>query len=69
MLVLVVVWLAVTVAAAHDCELQPEPSLQAAPKSPGDNFYRLIINGDVERYAPNQRYVGESTDTGAGLNT
>lgn len=50
----VVVCLAVSLAAAHGCELQPA---DAAPKSPGDNFYRLIVNGDVERYAPGQRYI------------
>lgn len=38
------------------CELSL--GVGAAPKSPGDNFYRLIINGDVERYAPGERYVG-----------
>ncbi|XP_050679817.1 spondin-1 isoform X2 [Leptidea sinapis] len=37
------------------CELSP--SYDAAPKSPGDNFYKLIVNGQVERYAPEQRYV------------
>lgn len=42
---------------AQDCALRPGDS--AAPKSPGDNFYRLILNGDLERYAPGQRYVGE----------
>ncbi|XP_038213109.1 spondin-1 isoform X2 [Zerene cesonia] len=49
-------WLvALCVASALGCELTPpdDPS----PKSPGDNFYRLIINGEVERYAPDQRYV------------
>lgn len=41
---------------AQACELKPrEP---ASPKSPGDNFYRLIVNGEVERYAPGERYVG-----------
>ncbi|CAH0669422.1 unnamed protein product [Spodoptera exigua] len=40
---------------AQACELRPrEP---ARPKSPGDNFYRLIVNGEVERYAPGERYV------------
>lgn len=29
----------------------------AADKSPGDNHYRLVINGNVERYAPQHRYV------------
>lgn len=42
-------------AAAHGCELSPGPGV--SPKSPGDNFYRLIINGEVERYAPGERYV------------
>ncbi|XP_022829303.1 spondin-1 [Spodoptera litura] len=48
---------AVLLVAAHAqaCELKPrEP---ARPKSPGDNFYRLIVNGEVERYAPGERYV------------
>ncbi|KAG6460169.1 hypothetical protein O3G_MSEX011826 [Manduca sexta] len=43
------------VAAALGCELTPGPG--NAPKSPGDNFYRLLINGEVERYAPGERYV------------
>ncbi|CAB3235618.1 unnamed protein product [Arctia plantaginis] len=47
-----VLWCA---AATHGCELNF--GVGAAPKSPGDNFYRLIINGDVERYAPGERYV------------
>ncbi|XP_037968120.2 spondin-1 [Plutella xylostella] len=46
---------AAAAAAAQDCALRPGDS--AAPKSPGDNFYRLILNGDLERYAPGQRYV------------
>ncbi|CAG9563203.1 unnamed protein product [Danaus chrysippus] len=37
------------------CELHPGEG--AGEKSPGDNFYRVIINGDVERYTPEQRYV------------
>ncbi|XP_052738249.1 spondin-1 [Bicyclus anynana] len=42
-------------AAALGCELVPGE--HARPKSPGDNFYRILINGEVERYAPEQRYV------------
>nr|XP_049697073.1 spondin-1 [Helicoverpa armigera]XP_049697074.1 spondin-1 [Helicoverpa armigera]XP_049697075.1 spondin-1 [Helicoverpa armigera]XP_049697076.1 spondin-1 [Helicoverpa armigera] len=42
-------------AAAQGCELSPGAG--AAPKAPGDNFYRLIVNGEVERYAPGERYV------------
>ncbi|XP_039746457.1 spondin-1 isoform X1 [Pararge aegeria] len=47
-------WLTV-VASALGCELIP--SEDARPKSPGDNFYRILVNGEVERYVPNQRYV------------
>lgn len=50
-------WGLTLLAAALGCELVP--SDDAPPKSPGDNFYRVIVNGEVERYAPNQRYVGE----------
>lgn len=50
-------WRLTLLAAALGCELVP--SDDAPPKSPGDNFYRVIVNGEVERYAPNQRYVGE----------
>ncbi|KAL0884286.1 hypothetical protein ABMA27_016271 [Loxostege sticticalis] len=42
-------------AGALACPLAPGGA--GAPKSPGDNFYRLLINGDVERYVPGQRYV------------
>ncbi|XP_053599633.1 spondin-1 [Plodia interpunctella] len=42
-------------ACALGCELVPE--VTDAAKSPGDNFYRLLVNGDVERYAPGERYV------------
>ncbi|XP_046978511.1 spondin-1 [Vanessa cardui] len=50
------VWCAALLtSSALGCELVPGEG--AGPKSPGDNFYRLIINGDVERYAPDQRYV------------
>ncbi|KAL4704184.1 hypothetical protein ACJJTC_000054 [Scirpophaga incertulas] len=47
-------WMACACACAA-CPLAPEPA--GAPKAPGDNYYRLIVNGDVERYAPGQRYV------------
>ncbi|CAH2062716.1 unnamed protein product, partial [Iphiclides podalirius] len=43
------------VGAALGCELKPGEG--ATNKSPGDNFYRLILNGEVERYAPGKRYV------------
>lgn len=49
-------WLGL-VSAALACELNPGPGVGS--KSPGDNHYRLIVNGEVERYAPDQRYVGE----------
>lgn len=50
------VWcVALLLSGALACELNPGDG--ARPKSPGDNYYRLIINGDVERYAPDQRYV------------
>ncbi|XP_041972947.1 spondin-1 isoform X2 [Aricia agestis] len=42
------------VGVAGACELRPR---SAGLQSPGDNHYRLLINGDVERYAPEQRYV------------
>lgn len=44
-------------AQAHACELSPGGG--AGPKAPGDNFYRLIVNGEIERYAPGERYVGQ----------
>lgn len=44
-------------AGALGCDLFPGEG--AGPKSPGDNFYRLLINGEVERYAPGERYVGQ----------
>ncbi|KAI5645119.1 hypothetical protein NE865_02667 [Phthorimaea operculella] len=43
------------VATASCCELTP--SVPAAEKLPGDNFYRVLVNGEIERYAPGQRYV------------
>ncbi|CAH2092340.1 unnamed protein product [Euphydryas editha] len=50
------VWCVVLLlSSALACELTPGEG--APPKRPGDNYYRLIINGDVERYAPDQRYV------------
>lgn len=49
--------LALLVSSAFACELIPGDD--AGAKSPGDNFYRLIINGEVERYVPEQRYVGK----------
>ncbi|XP_075972312.1 extracellular matrix protein f-spondin [Anticarsia gemmatalis] len=48
--------LLVALAAAAQC-CQLSPGRNVSPKSPGDNFYRLIINGEVERYAPGERYV------------
>ncbi|XP_028167311.1 spondin-1 isoform X2 [Ostrinia furnacalis] len=48
-----VLWCAL-LAAARACPLRPAG---AGAQSPGDNFYRLLLNGDVERYAPGQRYV------------
>ncbi|CAH0628560.1 unnamed protein product [Chrysodeixis includens] len=42
-------------AGALACDLFPGEG--AGAKSPGDNFYRLLINGEVERYAPGERYV------------
>ncbi|GBP54115.1 Spondin-1 [Eumeta japonica] len=48
------VWLCVS--GERACELSPE-GVEAAPKSPGDNHYRLVVNGDIERYLPEQRYV------------
>ncbi|XP_004927733.1 spondin-1 [Bombyx mori] len=50
----ILVWLGL-VSAALACELNPGPGVGS--KSPGDNHYRLIVNGEVERYAPDQRYV------------
>ncbi|CAK1544782.1 unnamed protein product [Leptosia nina] len=44
-----------TLAVALACELSPPDD--SSPKSPGDNFYRLVVNGEIERYAPDQRYV------------
>lgn len=44
-------------AGAQACELAPGGV--ARPKAPGDNFYRLIVNGEIERYAPGERYVGQ----------
>lgn len=46
---------------AWSCSLEPAGAGagSAVPKSHGDNYYRLIVNGEVERYAPGQRYVGE----------
>ena len=44
-------------AQAQACELTPGGG--AGPKAPGDNFYRLIVNGEIERYAPGERYVGQ----------
>lgn len=54
-----IAWLCVSGALA--CPLEPAAAdgVSAVPKSHGDNFYRLIINGEVERYAPRQRYVGK----------
>ncbi|XP_069355475.1 spondin-1 [Maniola hyperantus] len=48
-------WCLALVASTLGCELIPGED--APPKLPGDNFYRILINGEVERYAPNQRYV------------
>lgn len=42
------------VAAVLGCDLSPGRG--SAPKSPGDNFYRILIT-EVERYAPGQRYA------------
>ncbi|KOB71744.1 putative f-spondin [Operophtera brumata] len=42
--------------------------VSAVPKSHGDNFYRLIINGEVERYAPGQRYVVSAVPKSHGDN-
>ncbi|XP_068628147.1 spondin-1 [Battus philenor] len=50
-----VVWLVALSGAALGCELTPGRG--GAGKSPGDNFYRLLLNGQVERYAPGKRYV------------
>lgn len=44
------------VAAVLACDLTPGDD--AAPKSPGDNFYRILIT-EVDRYAPGQRYAGK----------
>lgn len=44
-------------AAASGCELRPPGAV--SDKAPGDNYYRLLVNGEVERYAPGERYVGE----------
>lgn len=44
--------------AALGCELVPPQGQTQADKAPGDNFYRLVVNGEIERYAPGQRYVG-----------
>lgn len=49
------VCLALALALGRACELRPSGGV--AQKSPGDNFYRLIINGEVERYAPGKRYI------------
>ncbi|XP_072941725.1 spondin-1 [Epargyreus clarus] len=52
---LVALCVALVASRALACELAPGDG--AGPKAPGDNFYRLILNGEVERYAPGQRYV------------
>ncbi|CAG9792251.1 unnamed protein product [Diatraea saccharalis] len=54
---MVMQWLVVcaVLAVVSTCPL--EPTGRAGAKSPGDNFYRLLINGEVERYLPGQRYV------------
>lgn len=44
---------------ALGCELAPAQGQTRVEKAPGDNFYRLVVNGEIERYAPGQRYVGE----------
>lgn len=45
--------------AALGCELAPTQAQMQTGKAPGDNFYRLVVNGEIERYAPGQRYVGK----------
>lgn len=45
--------------AAAGCDLAPAPGQARAGKAPGDNFYRLVVNGEIERYAPGRRYIGE----------
>lgn len=52
---LVTAVLLASLAVVLGCDLVPIQT--TAPKSPGDNFYRVLINGEVERYAPEQRYV------------
>ncbi|XP_049865590.1 spondin-1 isoform X2 [Pectinophora gossypiella] len=53
---MLVLWLVVLAAAsAQACELTP--AVAADNKSPGDNFYRVLVNGEIERYVPDQRYV------------
>lgn len=54
-------WLVLSVLAAEaaGCRLGPPGSEAAGERSPGDNHYRLLVNGEVERYAPGQRYVGK----------
>ncbi|RVE42539.1 hypothetical protein evm_012819 [Chilo suppressalis] len=50
-------WLLTAVIAGTAVGCSLEPVGRVGPKSPGDNYYRLLINGDVERYLPGQRYV------------
>lgn len=58
-------WFCMWLGALLACPLEPARARGAAlvPKAPGDNYYRLLVNGEVERYAPNQRYVGKNITT------
>ncbi|XP_045520436.1 spondin-1 [Pieris brassicae] len=51
------VMLAALAASGSTCELGPPEGAGRSERSPGDNHYRLLVNGEVERYAPGQRYV------------
>lgn len=52
---MLLVVLASVVASSLACELVAPTS--TASKSPGDNFYRVLVSADTERYVPGQRYV------------
>ncbi|XP_073967251.1 extracellular matrix protein f-spondin isoform X1 [Choristoneura fumiferana] len=55
LMMLVTLLVSLAAAAASGCELRPPDAV--SDKAPGDNYYRLLVNGEVERYAPGERYV------------
>lgn len=42
-----------------DCSRKPPLAVTRYPKSPGDNGFKIIVNGDPERYIPGTTYTGE----------